>query len=273
MRYFIGLVQTNSRGDYQANLEFAHQCIEDASRNEVDLIAFPETFLYLGESREDKFKIAQTLEGEIIQKFQELALKYNISILMGSIYELVPNEPSKLFNTSVLLDRKGELQGVYRKIHLCDIDSPSVSHFESRDIKSGEEAVVVDHEIGKVGLSICYDLRFPGLYQNLRAKGAQIIFVPSAFFLQTGKNHWLPLLQARAIENQVYIAAPAQWGWHHGTRFSYGNSVLIDPWGTVLSCAPERPDMIIDPIDLNYLEKVRERMPVLEHRRTDCYGI
>ncbi len=267
----LGLVQTNSTGDYQKNLEFAHAQIRQASNEGLRLVAFPEMFLHLGEKKEEKLKIAQHLDGIIVQTFQEYAKDHHISILMGSIYEPVPNSNHHLYNTSILIDSQGEIQGVYRKIHLCDIDSPSLKNVESKNIRPGTEIVVVDHELGKIGLSICYDLRFPGLFQNLRAKGAEIIFVPAAFFLQTGKHHWLPLLQARAIENQVYIAAPAQWGWHYGDRYSYGHTVLIDPWGTVVACASEYPGIISGTIDLDYLARIRERMPVMEHRRPEYY--
>ncbi|MBF0287483.1 MAG: carbon-nitrogen hydrolase family protein [SAR324 cluster bacterium] len=267
----IGLVQMNSTNDYQRNLEFAHAQICKASQDGLNLVAFPETFLYVGDEKEDKLKIAQRLDGEIVTTFQEYASCYHISILMGSIYESVQGSSNYLYNTSILIGRQGNIQGVYRKIHLCDIDSPSLKNVESKNIRPGSETVVVDHEIGKIGLSICYDLRFPGLFQSLRAKGAEIIFVPAAFFLQTGTHHWFPLLRARAIENQAYIAAPAQWGWHYGDRYSYGHSVLIDPWGTVISCASEYPGIVSGTIDLDYLIDIRKRMPVMEHRRPEYY--
>ena len=267
----IALVQMNSGGDVQQNLKFAHEQIQKASEQAISLLAFPEVFLYLGNSSEEKFKMAQTLEGEIVQSFQHYATRFGISVLLGSIYETVPDFPELLYNTSILLDQQGEIRGIYRKIHLFDVDAPALQSLESKHIKPGMDAVVVDHEIGKIGLSICYDLRFPGLYQHLRDKGAEVVFVPSAFFLQTGKSHWFPLLQARAIENQVYIAAPAQWGRHPGNRFSFGNSVLIDPWGTVISCASERVETIVGTIDLDYLYNIRQRMPVVEHRRSKFY--
>jgi predicted amidohydrolase len=122
-----------------------------------------------------------------------------------------------------------------------------------------------------LGLSVCYDLRFPELYRHLTEKGAEVIFVPSAFFLYTGKHHWLPLLTARAIENQVYIVAPNQWGKHHEGRTSYGSSVITDPWGSVICCAPERPGMVSATLDLGYLREVRSNMPILGHRRPEIY--
>lgn len=271
MSHRIGLVQMNSSADFDHNCAQALKKIQEASEQGLSLVAFPEMFLWVGEQREKKFEIAQNLEGAIVTHFQEVAQKFNISVLLGSLYETTPEHPNHLYNTSILLNRQGEIQGIYRKLHLCDIDSPALKNLESRDIKSGNESVVLEHEIGCLGLSICYDLRFPSLYQHLTAQGAQIIFVPSAFFLHTGKSHWIPLLQARAIENQVYIAAPAQWGNHYGNRYSYGHSVLIDPWGTIVACASERAEMITGTIDLEYLHEVRDRMPVLDHRRPECY--
>ncbi|MEE9396044.1 MAG: carbon-nitrogen hydrolase family protein [Methylococcales bacterium] len=265
----IGIVQMNSNSNTLENLEFAKKQIEQGSRNGLDLIAFPETFLYVGTDHQEKHKIAQSLEGKFIQTLQEHALHFRISILLGSLYETVPGDAHHLYNTSVLIDRGGNLVGVYRKIYMCD--APALGYNESKGIKPGDTLVVVDHEVGKIGFSICYDLRFPELYEALTTQGAEIIFVPAAFFLHTGKQHWIPLLTARAIENQVYIVAPNQWGFHYEGRISYGYSVIIDPWGTVLCCAPERPCLVSAIIDLNYLKDVREKMPVLVHKRPKLY--
>ncbi len=269
MKSNIGIVQMNSSSNIHENMEFAKKYIEQGGQEGMDLIAFPETFLYVGTDHQEKHQIAQTLEGEYIQSLQEHARRYRISILLGSLYETVPGDNQQLYNTSVLIDRQGDLAGVYRKIYMCD--APTLGYNESKGIKSGDTPVVVDHELGKIGFSICYDLRFPELYEALTAKGAEIIFVPAAFFLHTGKQHWIPLLTARAIENQVYIIAPNQWGFHYEGRISYGHSVIIDPWGTMLCCAPERPCLVSGIIDLNYLKDVREKMPVLTHRRRELY--
>jgi predicted amidohydrolase len=199
-----------------------------------------------------------------------MASKFNLSVLLGSIYEKTPEDDDRLYNTSVLINRQGEVNGVYRKIHMCD--APALGYNESDGIKPGTIPVVVDHEIGKIGLTICYDLRFPELYRNLTARGAEIIFVPAAFFLYTGKHHWLPLLTARAIENQVYIVAPDQWGEHHEGRTSYGSSVIIDPWGSMICSSPERPGLTSAEVDLTYLREVRTNMPILSHGRPELYG-
>ncbi len=270
MKSHVGVVQMQSSSIVADNLKFAHQQIQEAADKAIDLLAFPETFLYVGSDNEEKHRVAQAIDGELVDTFREYANQYDISLLLGSIYEKIPDDPQRLFNTSVLINRQGELNAVYRKIHMCD--APTLGFNESDGIKPGNEAVVVNHEIGRLGLTICYDLRFPELYRHLTAQGAEIIFVPAAFFLYTGKHHWLPLLIARAIENQVYIVAPNQWGLHHEGRTSYGSSVIINPWGSVVCCASERPEMVSTYIDLDYLKEVRNSMPLFSHHRPELFN-
>lgn len=265
----IGVVQMNSSNQFEDNMKLALAHVQQAASENLDLVAFPETFLYVGQDHQEKHRIAQTMEGEIVQTFRDYASKYNISILMGSMYETVPEDTERLYNTSVLIDRNGALNGIYRKIHMCD--APTLGYNESAGIKPGNSPIVVDHEIGRIGLTICYDVRFPELFRYMTAKGAEVIFVPAAFFLYTGKHHWLPLLIARAIENQVYIVAPNQWGEHHEGRISYGSSVIIDPWGNTVCCASERPELVSAVIDLSYLREVREHMPLLKQARPELY--
>ena len=196
MNHRIGLAQVNARNDVQANLDTACELVRQASAEGLSLIAFPEMFLYVGDDRAEKFRLAQPIEGGFVQQFQKEARAHSISILLGSFYETHPERDDRVFNTSVLLDRDGDIRAVYRKIHLCDV--PVLDNLESRHIAPGNEAVAVGHEIARLGLTICYDLRFPGLYQALARHGAELIFVPSAFFMETGKDHWLALLRARA---------------------------------------------------------------------------
>jgi len=269
MKSHIGVVQMNTSDDLAANLAYAKTQVQHAASAGLDLISFPETFLYIGQDNQQKHLVAQTIDGEIVQTFRNLAVQYNLSILLGSIYEKTDDDDERLYNTSVLINRQGELNGVYRKTHLCD--APTIGHNESIGVKAGNNLVVVDHEIGRVGLSICYDLRFPELYRHLTEQGAEIIFVPSAFFLLTGRHHWLPLLTARAIENQVYIVAPNQWGKHYEGRSSCGSSVIIDPWGSVLCCAAERPGLITSMLDLTYLREIRANMPLHKQHRPELY--
>ena len=269
MKNRIGVVQMNSTTSPEHNLAYAKSVLKEAAREGVDLLAFPEIFLYIGQDEQTKYRIAQTLDGDIIQRFCDDAVHYGLSILLGSLYEKSADNDGRLYNTSILINRQGDIAAVYRKIHL--FDAPYLNHFESEGIRAGDKPVVVDHEIGKLGLTICYDLRFPELYKYLALQGAEIIFVPSAFFLQTGKKHWLPLLTARAIENQVYIVAPNQWGVHHDNRQSFGSSVIIDPWGNHLSLAPESPGLISAEIDLAFLREVRANMPLQSHGRPELY--
>lgn len=266
MKSHIGVVQMCSSDQLTDNLEFAHSQIQSAGDLGIDLLAFPETFLYIGGDNQKKHKIAQTIDGALVETFQGYAQRYNMSILMGSIYEKIANDPERLYNTSIFINRQGNIDAVYRKIHL--FDAPGLGYMESDGIKAGNDLVIFDHEVGRIGLSICYDLRFPELYRHLTAQGAEIIFVPAAFFLYTGKHHWLQLLVARAIENQVFIVAPNQWGQHYDGRISFGSSVIINPWGDIVCCADERPEIVSTTIDLNYLKEIRQNMPTLSHRKS-----
>jgi predicted amidohydrolase len=173
----------------------------------------------------------------------------------------------------VFLDREGNLAGVYHKIHLFDVSlTDGASYLESSYIQPGKEIVTVCRDGTTFGLTVCYDLRFPHLYRVLARKGAQIVFVPAAFTLVTGKEHWMPLLRARAIESQVYIVAPAQFGRHDAKRQTYGHSAIVDPWGAVLAQASEKECVIYADYDVEYLQEVRRRIPVLEHERPDLYA-
>jgi predicted amidohydrolase len=270
MKSKIGVVQMSSSDVAEDNLAFALAQLQQAAEQGIDLVAFPETFLYVGQDHQAKHRAAQSIDGQIVDTFREYASKYDLSVLLGSMYESIPDDNERLYNTSVLINRQGELNAVYRKIHMCD--APALGYNESDGIKAGDTPVVVDHEIGKMGLTICYDLRFPELFRHLTSKGAEIIFVPAAFFLYTGKHHWLQLLTARAIENQVYIVAPNQWGEHHEGRISYGSSVIIDPWGSVICCTSERVELVSAVIDMDYLQKVRSNMPLLNHGRPELYA-
>ncbi len=265
----IGVVQMCSGDDVAKNLAFAQQKIRQAAEEGLDLVAFPETFLYVGQDHKQKHQLAQRLDDEFLPLFREWARQHHLSILLGSVYEPISTHPHQLYNTALLIDQYGELIARYRKIHLCD--APALGYHESAGIKAGDMPVVVAHDIGTIGLSICYDLRFPELFRYMALQGAQIIFVPAAFFLYTGQRHWMPLLTARAIENQVYIVAPNQWGQHYEGRTSCGRSTVIDPWGNVISCASEREELISAHIDLDYLQQVRSTMPALAHSRPAVY--
>jgi predicted amidohydrolase len=237
---------------------------EECSKKGAQIIIFPEMSTYLSETPTNS--IAQTLDGEIISRFKELSVKYNIYIHNGSFVEKAEID-GKSYNTSVFINPSGNIESVYRKIHLFDIElDKELTYRESDRYESGKSVVNTNSDIGHLGFSICYDLRFPELYRKLTIGGAKLIFVPAAFTLFTGKDHWEALLRARAIENQVYIAAPNQIGEHPDKKNCYGNSMIIDPWGKVIARASDRVDTIVADIDWDYLEDVRAKIPSLKNR-------
>ena len=265
----LALAQTTTTDDFELNLRTAVAMVGQAADQGAQLLAFPEVFLYVG-GRDGKFRHAQPLEGEVVSRFCELAAQHRMLLLLGSLHEPVPGNPDKLHNTSVLIGCDGRLLARYRKLKLFDVDLPTVKLRESDSILAGTEAPpVVATAIGRVGLTICFDLRFPELYRGLRARGAQIIFVPSNFTAQTGAAHWDLLLRARAVENQCFVAAPAQFGRHNDRYASWGHSALVDPWGSVVALAPDRTGLVFGDIDLDYLAQVRERLPMGEPPAAD----
>lgn len=258
----IALAQTTAGNDREANLEHALRLLSTAAARGAQLLAFPEVFLYTGD-REGKLRHAIALDDEIIQLFRKRAREAGMILLLGSIHEKLPQRTDKVCNTSVLIDAEGEIAAVYRKMKLFDVTLPHCPVRESDTILAGQEMPPVAATAhGRVGLTICFDLRFPELYRHLRSQGAQIVFVPSNFSAHTGAAHWMSLLRARAIENQVYLVAAAQIGRNANGFLSYGHSVLIDPWGTVITQAPDAPALIFGEIDLRYLERVRRELPL-----------
>lgn len=263
-----GVVQMTSTDDLAANLEQAEQLVREAADQGAEFIALPEMFAYL--RREGTaFPHAQGVEGDIIGRMGELARALAVRLLAGTIAEKAPGE-SRVFNTSVLLSPTGTIEAVYRKMHLFDVDLGDGSggrYQESTTIAPGQEVVVADTSIGGIGLSVCYDLRFPELYREMATRQARWITVPSAFTRETGKDHWEVLLRARAIENQAFVLAPAQCGRHSERRSSHGHSLIIDPWGLVLAQLGDRPGVAVVECDPEHLQDVRARIPALRHRR------
>jgi predicted amidohydrolase len=274
-------VQMCSSEDVPANLERASALVQEASRQGAELVGLPENFAYLGSDKDHKTSIAETLDapggaaadGPILERMRRLAIDTSVWLLLGGFPERVPGQEARLANTSVLLDPRGELRARYRKIHLFDVEVPGGQRFcESDTVVRGDGPVLADTPWGPLGLSICYDLRFPELYRGLTAQGARMIAVPAAFTRETGKDHWHVLLRARAIENQAYVIAPAQWGFHGGRaggskRASYGHAVIVDPWGVVLAECGERDSVAVATIDFEYQDRVRANLPALAHRR------
>lgn len=258
----IALAQTTSTDDFGANLEAAHAAVPRAAGEGAELLAFPEVFLYVGGHR-GRLEHAQTLDGAVVDGFRDAAARHGMAILLGSIHERIQRDPGKVYNTSLLIDAQGEIRAAYRKLKLFDVELPGFTFRESDGIEPGDaEPPVVDSPLGRLGLTICFDLRFAELYVGLRAKGAEVILVPSNFTAATGAAHWEPLLRARAIESQAYVAAPAQFGRHNPKYRSYGHTMLVDPWGVVTAQAPERPGLVFGEVDLRYLRKVRRELPM-----------
>ena len=266
---WVAVVQMHSTTDVRHNRQRARQLIQEAAQHGARLVALPEHFAYLGPNETATPPTAQPLDGPLIQEFRQLAAELRIYLLLGTFPELTAAGP-KPYNTAVLLSPQGEHLASYRKIHLFDITiSGRPSHHESRYVQAGHEMVTVSlaPEAFTLGLAICYDVRFPELFRALVRRGAEVIILPAAFMMHTGKDHWEVLLRARAIENQVYILAPAQFGHYGPERECYGRSLIVDPWGLVLAQAPDGEEVIYARLDRQRLHQIRSALPCLEHRR------
>jgi deaminated glutathione amidase len=267
----VAAVQMETGPARDENVDISVALIEEATGNGADLVCLPEYFTYLGP--EERYgEVAETVDGPTLSRLGDLAARLGILIHAGSWVEPSPH-PGKFYNTSVIIDRAGKQHGLYRKMHLFDIDVPDeVTDQESAFIASGEELVVVELPEFTAGMSICFDLRFPELYRDLAAAGAQVLFVPAAFAYATGRVHWKVLLQARAIENHAYVVAPCTAGDASGQPH-WGHSMIVDPWGAVLAEGP--PDgaaIVYADIDVAEVERRRGQVPVLSVRRPDLYA-
>lgn len=264
----VAAVQMRSTADLAANLTTVAQLTARAATEGAQLVALPENFSFLGRGEGDKMPIAESLRGAgpVMTALRELAIKHHVYLIGGGTPELVPGDSNRTFNTAVVINPGGHLIARYRKIHLFDVDIPGTTLKESDATAAGDEAVVVDIAGAPVGLSICYDVRFPELYRTLvKDKGAEILFVPAAFTAHTGAAHWHLLLRARAVENQAWVVAPAQWGRHNEKRHSYGHTLVIDPWGTVVDERDEGDGIVIANLDGDTVAQKRRQMPVLSH--------
>lgn len=275
--FLAACVQLNCTDDMQRNLDTAEGLIRRAAAAGARLITTPENTAYLG-PQFHKISLAESLDGPTGTRLAKLADELGVHLLVGGLAEQawLPDgtlDPQRCHNTSVLYGPSGDRLGVYRKIHLFDVDIPGgLTIAESNSIAAGSEVVVADTDLGPIGMSICYDLRFPELYRALRDAGAEIIAVPSAFTLTTGKDHWHPLLRARAIETQCWVIAPGQWGTHDagGKRKSYGHSLVVDPWGCVVADKGQGEGVCFAEIDRARVHAVRQQIPVGQHRRIGC---
>ena len=264
----VGVVQMTSTDDLAANLAAARKLVDAAVQGGAELVALPENFAYL--RREGApIPCAQGLDGEIVGVVRELAKAHGVWLLGGTFPESAEAD-ARVHNTSVLVGPEGDIEAIYRKIHLFDVDLRARGggvFTESATIAPGEQVTVAATPFGPLGIAVCYDLRFPELFRAMADRGARWIAVPSAFAPETGKDHWEVLLRARAIENQAFVVAPAQCGRHSVDRSSYGRSMIVDPWGLVLARAADRPGVVVADCDPADLERVRGALPALRHRR------
>ena len=263
-------IQLNSTNDKARNLEAARRLIREAAGGGAELIVLPEKWNLLGDAAELEAGAESLDGGSSIEAARGWARELGIHLLAGSIAERVA-AAERLFNTSVLIDPGGQVAAVYRKIHMFDVEVGGVTYRESEHEQPGEEIVTASVSGVEVGLSVCYDLRFPELYRILAVRGARLITVPSAFTLTTGRDHWEVLLRARAIENQVFLIAANQIGESPPHYSSYGRSMIVDPWGVVLAQAPDRECFVGADLDLERQGEIRESLPSLANRRPRAY--
>ena len=264
----VALCQMRSGEDVSSNVALAERLLGEAADGGADLASLPEVFTYLGSSQ-GRGAAAEPIPGPTTERLAAVARDRSMWVLGGSVLE---SEDGHIYNTSTLFDREGELVARYRKIHLYDVDLAGQPPFrESATFTAGGQLVTHETDQARIGLSICYDLRFPELYRGLAVMGAEVLFVPAQFQYETGKDHWEVLLRARAIEDQCYVAACGQWGTFGAPewgRRSFGNSMVVDPWGRVVVRAPEEGDGVwLADLDLTELRRIRQILPALQHRR------
>jgi nitrilase len=257
-----------SGADVAANLEQARPLLEEASQRGAQLAVLPENFAFMGLRDADKRAVAENDGAGPIQDFLATTAQRLRMWIVGGTVPLRAGEDGRVAAASVVYDADGKRAGRYDKIHLFDVDIPGrVERYrESAHVAPGSQIVVVDTPVGRLGLSVCYDVRFPELFRRLSAAGAQILSVPSAFTAPTGRAHWETLLCARAIENLCYVIAPAQSGFHPNGRETYGDSLIVDYWGRVLQRLPRGRGCVVASLDARRQAEVRENFPVLQHR-------
>jgi predicted amidohydrolase len=267
----VAIIQMNSQDDKQANITAALDLIDRAAANGARLIALPEVWPYLGPDDVCRDQ-AETIPGPITELLAERALRHGVYIHGGSIYETRAGDPG-MYNTSLVIDPSGEIIARYSKIHMYDVVLDGVAKFqESATVTPGDKTAIIEIDGIPVGLTICYDLRFPELFRILALKGAQAIMLPAAFTLTTGKDHWEVLIRARAIENGLYMIAPGQWGTHPPGNWCYGRSMVVDPWGTVLTTASDGVGIAYATVDPSRVATVRRQIPSLANRRPEAYA-
>jgi len=270
-KYKIAVVQMDTGNDKGKNLAAACAYIDEAAAAGARLVTFPEVMNLDGQNVGEGGG-AEPVPGYTTERLAAKAREHGIWVHSGSFSEVIPGE-DRSYNSSVIIDPEGRIVAHYSKLHTFDVTLPDGSvQCESAKIRPGEGITTVDTPLGRLGMSICYDIRFGEMYRLMALKGAQVIFACANFTMPTGKDHWETILRTRAIENGVYIVAADQIG-KKADFTAYGNSMVVDPWGTVIARAPDRPGVIYAEIDLDYLDSVRAKIPSLKNRRTDIYDV
>jgi len=265
-KFLAAAIQTNSQPDVDHNLDHVYSLLKKAKERDIRFAALPENFAFLGDM-DKRIENAEKIYASAIDFLKQVSEEFRIYLLGGSIPAPAPK--GKIYNRSILFSPDGEVLSKYDKIHLFDVDLPAGESYRESDIvMPGKNGAVVysDSKIGTIGLSICYDLRFPELYRAHSEKNTGLICIPSAFTVTTGKAHWHTLVKARAIENTSYVIAPAQTGTHGKNRKTYGHSLIIDPWGRILAEADENPCVIWAEVNPESIREVRTQIPSLNHR-------
>ena len=268
----VAAIQMASGPNVQANLDQAEKLISEAVAQSAKLIVLPENFSFMGKTDRERIAVAETDGEGLVQRFLSEQSKKHAIWLVGGTIPVKSGDGDKLYASCMLFNDKGDRVARYNKIHLFDVhlQESNESYTESDTTLSGDEIVVVDTPFGKLGLAICYDLRFPELFRIMVNQGMQICAIPSSFTAQTGKAHWEVLVRARAIENLCYVIAAGQGGYHVSGRETFGYSMVVNPWGTVLNHMGKGAGVVAAKLDRAYLESTREHFPVLEHRRLSC---
>lgn len=271
----VGVVQMTSTPDKEATLAQLSALVERAKLRGAQMVFVPEAADYVSESRTQAVELAEPIDGHTVGQYKALAHRLGVWLSVGGFHEKPKmGDASHVYNTHLVIDNNGDVRGVYRKTHLFDVEVPGGAVLRESDyIKPGttiEPPVVTP--VGRVGMAICYDMRFPEMAIALRNQGAEILTYPSAFTIPTGMAHWETLLRCRAIENQCYVIAAAQTGKHTAKRSSYGHAMIIDAWGSIIAECHDKPDVCVAEIDLALLNKRRLEMPVISHKRLDLYG-
>lgn len=270
MRYRVAAIQMTSQNEIEKNLATAERLIADAVKQEAKLVVLPEMWAVMGIDQMDKVKTREEFGAGPVQDFLSAqAAKHGIWLVGGTIPIAVHDAREKVHATCLVFNDHGNVVARYDKIHMFDVtlNATREQYNESKTTVAGEQIVVVTTPFGKIGLAVCYDLRFPELFRAMHAEGVEVVVLPAAFTYTTGVVHWEVLLRARAIENQIYMIAAAQTGTHENGRKTYGHSMIVDPWGSVKDCLPSGEGVVIAEIDFDFLKQVRGDFPVLLHRR------